>query len=95
MISNRDIKGLAKLARIEMTADEEKSLTKDVENILEFVSQIQEVETDTKKGEGDLGVNKNTLRLDGEPHRGGEFTEDILREAPQKKSGYFKVKKIL
>ncbi len=78
-----------------MTDEEEKSLMSDVENILEFISQIQDVETVTQKGEGDLGVNKNTMREDGEPHRGGEYSEDILREAPQKKDGYFKVKKII
>jgi len=94
MISDKDIKNLAELARVEISSEEKEGFKKHIEDILEFVSQIQEVDVPIDK-EGSLGVNKNNMREDGEPHRSGEFTEDILELAPNKKSGYFKVKKII
>lgn len=94
MISDREIQGLAELARIKISDEEKESFKKQIEDILDFVSQIQELDIPINK-EGNLGVNKNTLREDREPHRSGEFSEDILDLAPSKSKGYFKVKNIL
>ena len=41
-ISRDDVKKLAALARIKISADEEENLAKDIENILAYVTQIQE-----------------------------------------------------
>lgn len=95
MISKKDIRSFSELARINVKKEEEQKLTQDIESILGFVSQIQEVEITIKASEGNLGVTTNTMREDGRPYRSGKYTEDILDEAPHKKSGYFKVKKII
>jgi len=95
MISKKDIRALSELARINIKKEEEQRLTRDIESILDFVSQIQEVKTNVKVGVDDQGVIKNTMREDSEPHRSGQYTEDILDEAPHKKVGYFQVKKII
>ncbi len=95
MISKKDIRALSELARIDIKKEEEQRLTKDIESILDFVSQIQEVQTNVKGDKEKLGVIKNTMREDGNPHRSGKYTEEILDEAPHKHKGFVKVKKIL
>jgi aspartyl-tRNA(Asn)/glutamyl-tRNA(Gln) amidotransferase subunit C len=94
MISNEDVKKLASLARIKVTEEEVASLAKDMENILDYVAQVQQV-----SGAGDSKEkkerNRNVLRDDMNPHESGAFTEEILNEAPRREGNYLKVKKIL
>jgi aspartyl-tRNA(Asn)/glutamyl-tRNA(Gln) amidotransferase subunit C len=96
MISPEDVQKLAALARIQLTHDEEVSLAKDMENILDFVAQIQSV---SGSEDGVIGSTKekvrNVLREDLHPHQSGIHTEAILHEAPQREGDYIKVKKIL
>lgn len=93
MISREDIKKLASLARIKLSAEEETNLAKDMDNILGYVQQIQEVsggvETSTKE------YNRNVFRDDQHPIESGIHTEAILAEAPERKENYVKVKNIL
>lgn len=93
MISKEEIEKLAELSRIEVTEDEKKKLINDIESILGYVSEIQEVATTEPVSEvGDL---RNVMREDGEPHESGLYTKDIMKEVPKKEKGYLKVKKIL
>ena len=89
----KDIENLAKLCRIELSGEEKEELMKEMDSILGFVDQIQEVKTeDLKVEEGDL---RNIMREDENPYIGGEFSEDLLAEAPNREGDYIKVKKIL
>lgn len=90
----KDIESLAALARIELTEDEKQSLLKDIEEILSFVDQVQEVDVDMS-AEGRLGIPHNVMREDGEPHEKGVYTRALLKAAPRTKDGYVKVKNIL
>jgi aspartyl-tRNA(Asn)/glutamyl-tRNA(Gln) amidotransferase subunit C len=93
MISKDDVKKLANLARIKLTPEEEEKFAKDMENILGYVTQIQNV-SDTVDARGSEKV-KNALRDDNQPHESGIHTEAILEEAPKRKGDYVQVKKIL
>jgi len=89
----KDIENLANLCRIELSDEEKKELLVEMDSILGFVDQIQEVETgDLKVEEGDL---RNIMREDENPYIGGEFSEALLAEAPSREGDYIKVKKIL
>jgi len=88
-----EIKKLSQLARIEMDEREMKELQNDLEAILSYVEQISEVVT--KEHEPMAGEHRNIMREDGESHKSGLYTEDILREMPKVKDGYLEVKKIL
>jgi aspartyl-tRNA(Asn)/glutamyl-tRNA(Gln) amidotransferase subunit C len=46
MITRDQLKNLAELARIELTPDEEEKLLQDLESILGYVQQLNEVPTD-------------------------------------------------
>lgn len=90
----KDIENLANLARIKLSDDEKKALLKDTEDILAFVSTVQEVKT-KDEAEERLGALYNVTREDNESHKSGMHTEKLLGEAPAKKDNYIKVKKIL
>ena len=93
MIKGEEVKKLAELARIDITAKEVERVRKEIESILKYVSEIQKV---SEKGiSAKKDEPKNVMREDGNPHAGGIFTEAVLNEAPEREGDYIKVKKIL
>lgn len=93
MIKKEDIEKLATLSRIDVSEEEKEGLVKDIESILSYISEIQEVSS--KKSIPTIGDLRNVMRIDGEPHESEIYTKKILDEAPKKEKGYLKVKKIL
>jgi len=99
MLEKKDVEKLAKLSRIDVSEDEKEVLLKDLEEILVYVSEVQEVVVgDTKPDlfvqEGISAIH-NIMREDENPHKSGEFSKEIMKEAPSTKDNYIKVKKIL
>lgn len=87
-----DIKYFAKLARIELTSEEEKRFSKDIEEILEHVKQLQEVdvsEVEPMTGGTEL---RNVFRED-EP-RAGHISPSGIEQFPEKKDDFLKVPKV-
>jgi aspartyl-tRNA(Asn)/glutamyl-tRNA(Gln) amidotransferase subunit C len=92
MLSKDDVTHLAELARLALSDEEKERLVKDLGGILEYVSEISGVvTTDTGPVPGDL---RNVLRAD-EATEGGEYSKDILANAPATENGYIKVRRIL
>lgn len=92
-----DIEKLALLARIKLAPKEKKKLQKEFEEILNYVSKLKEIDI---KGIGDKEASEtinleNVMRDDENFHKAGEFSEDLLKEAPSIEKGYIKVKHIL
>ena len=89
----KDIEKLAELAKIELTGNEKEHLLSDMEGILNYVKQIQEVEVD------DIYVeykNRNVWREDVARQGLDEFSGDLIREQfPDSQDGFVKVKKIM
>jgi len=92
MIERKTVEKLAALSRIALTEEEKDSFTSEFDAILGFVSHIDAVSVEKAVAEHIL---TNVFRADGEPHESGIFTDAILREAPETKNGFVKVKKIL
>jgi aspartyl/glutamyl-tRNA(Asn/Gln) amidotransferase C subunit len=90
-----DIKALSRLARIDLSAEEETVLVADSEKILAFVEAIQKVHGGTETGTLQPGTPMNVFRDDVNPHEKGIYTEAILSQAPARDGNYVKVKKIL
>ncbi len=87
----KDVENLAELARIELSEEEKKEILSDMESILEYVKQIEEVEVDDIKTENDL---TNVWREDKSEQR--DFSRElIISQFPDSKDGFLKVKKIL
>ena len=90
MIKKEEIKNLSNLARIKVSEKEEKSLESEINSILEYVGQIQQI---SGKSEEELPILYNVFREDIANHKTGEYTEDLLSLAPQREKNYIKVKK--
>lgn len=93
MISKDEVLKLAQLSRISITDEEAESLRKDMEGILSYIGQLEEVKVDSFESKAeDL---RNVMREDKDSHEAGVYTEIIMKEAPKKKGDFVEVKKIL
>ena len=92
MITIGDIEKLASLARIKLSGEEKESMSKDIESILDYVSQVKNISADVAR---DIPVVHNVMRDDVVTHESGEYTEALLSLAPAREGNYVKVKKIL
>ena len=89
----KDVENLAMLARIKLTEDEKKDLLKDMQGILEYIKQIEEVKLDVKHSVFN-NASYNVSREDKLAPR--EFSRElIIEQFPDAKDGFIKVKKIL
>ena len=93
-MDRKELEKLAELARIDLPDGELQGLQKDMEAILNYVSQIQEVSESVDDVSGG-GLLRNVMREDGKPHKSGIYTEELLSAVPQREGEYVKVKKIL
>jgi len=87
----KDVEKLAELAKIELNDTEKQNLLKDMEGILGYVKQIQEVKVEDIEPEY---KNKNVWRED--LPTASVFSKDlIINQFPDSQDGFVKVKKIL
>jgi aspartyl-tRNA(Asn)/glutamyl-tRNA(Gln) amidotransferase subunit C len=87
----KDVENLAELGRIEFSEEEKSDMLKDMEDILGYVKQIEAVEVSKTPSEYSA---KNVWREDKPDNR--EFSSElILKQFPDSKDGFLKVKKIL
>lgn len=92
MITSKDIKNLADLARIEISDAEAENLTGEMDAILGYVGQIKDAVGDIKQIIPKL---HNIMRDDVSTNTARQYTEDLLDSAPAREGDYIKVKKIL
>jgi len=93
MIDQNEVNHLLELSRLEISEDEKQNLSKDLENILKYVEQLSEVDTDNVEPMSGGTFNVNEYRKDGFENR--EFKrDDVLRVAPKSDNGFFEVPKI-
>ena len=87
-----DLNNLSKLARIDILPAEKEKMLKDMQAILGYISEINEVQGELVRGEEDIF---NIVREDIVTHETGSNTDTILEEAPSVKGGYVKVEQVL
>ncbi len=92
MITTKEVKHLADLARIEMSPEEAEKMTHEIDSILGYVGQINETTGDMTRVVPPL---RNVMREDVSTNSSGEYTEKLLDNAPLREGDYLKVKKIL
>ena len=92
-ISSDDVRKVAKLARLNLPDDKIATYTGQLESILGYVSQLEQVDT-TGVPETTRAVEvTNVTRQDGiDPT---PVREEILNQAPQREGDFFRVPKIL
>jgi aspartyl-tRNA(Asn)/glutamyl-tRNA(Gln) amidotransferase subunit C len=87
------VRHIAKLARIAVSEEEVAALAPELNNILGWVEQLQEV--DVEGVEPMTAVIPNTLRLRADEVTDGRITDDVLANAPAGEHGFFAVPKVI
>jgi aspartyl-tRNA(Asn)/glutamyl-tRNA(Gln) amidotransferase subunit C len=94
-MQKEDIKKLAELSRIELTEEEVEEYTEEFSDILEYVDSLKEVVGESDDLVLESSSNRNVLREDEIPHESGINTDKLIKESPDSKDNYIKVKKVL
>ena len=93
MIDIEQVRKVASLARLELTEDEEQQFTGQLNSILDYVQQLDELDTkDVPPTTRAIEVSNITRPDKLEVF---EEREDILDGAPEREASFFKVPKIL
>ncbi len=91
---NKDlVKYIAALARLEFDEEELDDFTEKFKNILDYVEQLKELNVDNVAPTYHINFNYNAMRED-EVRESLEISQ-VLRNAPDKKEGFFKVPRVL
>ncbi len=94
MISKDEVKKIAELALLAVDEKELDALTKEMDSILEYVSEVNEI-TSESDGSHEEPALINVMREDVATNEPGQYTKKILGEAPSTDGDYLTVKKIL
>ena len=92
-VSTDQVRHIAKLARIAMTDAEIERLAPELNNILGWVEQLAEVNTDGV--EPLTAVIDQKLRLREDAVTEGNIRDEILANAPEAQHGFFAVPKVI
>ena len=84
---------IARLSRLNIPEDSKQNLTNDLNNILGFVAQLDEVNTSDVKPLASVTGHKLPLRSDKVTE--GNIEDLVLKNAPESSSGFFVVPKVI
>ena len=92
-IDNSTVKKVAKLARIEINEEEETTLITELNNILGWVDELQQVNTDSV--EPMLSVFNESMQMREDQAESNFDNSQILDNSPERNSGFFVVPKVV
>ena len=92
-VDTATVRHIARLARIAMSDAEVEALVPELNNILGWIEQLQEV--DVEGVEPMTAVIPNTLRLRDDEVSDGNKQSDVLANAPAAEHGFFAVPKVI
>jgi aspartyl-tRNA(Asn)/glutamyl-tRNA(Gln) amidotransferase subunit C len=92
-VDTNTVRKIASLARIAVTDGEVEAMTGELNNILHWVEQLGEVNTDGI--EPLAAVIPNHLRLRDDVITDGDIRDRVLANAPQAEHGFFAVPKVI
>ncbi len=92
-ISKKDIEYIAGLVRINLTENNKQRYQQEIASILDFVSQLKELNTENIKPTTSVFEIYNVVRQDEITNQPN--TKELLKNAPDKKDNSFRTKKVL
>ena len=92
-IDNSTVKKVANLAKIEINAEEESTLITELNNILGWVDELQQV--DTNSVEPMLSVFNESMQMREDIAESNFQNSQILGNSPDCNSGFFVVPKVI
>ena len=84
---------IARLARIEIDPEKRTALAAELSNIMGWIEQLNEVDTEGVPPMTSVGETRLTLRADEVTD--GDKVEKILKNAPEHQDGHFVVPKVV
>lgn len=88
-ISREEVEHVAKLARLRLTEEEAERYTRELDAILNFAAQLNELDTTNVKPTSHAFDVRNVMRPD--VNRPSVSNEEALGNAPDQEEGQFKV----
>jgi aspartyl-tRNA(Asn)/glutamyl-tRNA(Gln) amidotransferase subunit C len=92
-VTSEQVRHIAKLARIAMSEEELERLVPELNNILGWVEQLGEVDTDGVEPLATVVDQK--LRLREDVVNDGNIRDEVLANAPEAQHGFFAVPKVI
>ncbi|MDR9404099.1 MAG: Asp-tRNA(Asn)/Glu-tRNA(Gln) amidotransferase subunit GatC [Halothece sp. Uz-M2-17] len=93
MIDLEQVKKVAHLARLELTPEEEQQFTTQLSSILEYVEQLNELDTtDVPPTTRAIDVSNVTRKDECHPY---SEQEALLDQAPEREDSFFRVPQIM
>ena len=92
-ITKEEVKKVARLARLELNEDEINNHAEQLEKILEYIKQLEKIETDDVPCTTRAIEVINVFRKDEK--KDFDCSEELLELGPAKEDKYFKVPKII
>ena len=93
MLTKEEVKKVAQLARIALTEAEVEKFQKELSTVLDYVEELKQVDVtgleEVSQVTGLVNVQREDKAVMSDIH------EDIMKNAPEIKDGYYKVKAIL
>jgi|ERR1700730_14582097 aspartyl-tRNA(Asn)/glutamyl-tRNA(Gln) amidotransferase subunit C len=92
-ISLEQVKHVAHLARLAITEEEAERMRKDLDEIITYAEQMNELDTEQIEPTSHVLNMKNVMRKD--VSQKGLAVEDVVKNAPDAEDGYIRVPSIL
>ena len=92
-ITIQDVEHIAKLAKLEFTDAEKEKFTHQMNKILEYMEQLNKLDTGSVEPLSHVIELSNVFRAD--ELKPGVSTEDALKNAPEKNEQFFNVPKVI
>ena len=92
-ISTEDVKHVAHLARLAVTEEEAEQMRKELDAIITFAEQLNELDTTNVKPTSHVLKMFNVLREDVAAE--GLPVEEVVKNAPDQQDGYIRVPSIM
>ena len=92
-VTIQDVEHIAKLANLEFTDAEKNKFTQQMNKILDYVEQMNKLDTDKVEPLSHVIELNNVFRSD--EVKQGISTEEALKNAPEKNEHFFKVPKVI
>ena len=97
-VALQDVERVADLAHLKLTAEETQAMVHDLNAILDYVAQLNELDTDAvaplaQIGELEGNLAENVVRADAV--RPSLERSIVMREAPETDQAFFKVPKVI
>lgn len=94
-LSLQQVEHLAKLAHLEISPEQKQQFAAQLSDVLQYVEQINRLKTERIAVTSTITGLTNVLRSDEDSATACLPVKEVLKNAPDTKDGYFKVKAIL